>query len=58
MKSFNKRYSRSREHADLATRRIRVRESVTVHSRAKAPVVPVLDSLLPILTDWKLRTLA
>jgi len=45
------------EHVDLARRRIHVRESVAGPLKDKdSRVVPILDSLLPILGEWKLRT--
>ncbi len=45
------------EHVDLANRRVHVRESVGGPLKDKdSRVVPVLDALHPILTQWKLRT--
>lgn len=45
------------EHVDLAARRIHVRESVKGPLKnKKSRVVPILDALAPILTDWKLRS--
>lgn len=45
------------EHVDLGTRRIHVRESVAGPLKDKdSRVVPILDSLLPILAEWKLGT--
>jgi integrase len=44
-------------HVDLATRRIHVRESVKGPLKDKeSRIVPILDSLLPILTAWKLKS--
>lgn len=44
-------------HVDLAARRIHVRESVKGPLKDKdSRVVPILDRLLPVLADWKLRT--
>jgi integrase len=44
-------------HVDLAARRIHVRESVTGPLKDKdSRVVPILDPLLPVLAEWKLRT--
>jgi integrase len=44
-------------HVDLAARRIHVRESVKGPLRDKdSRVVPVLDPLLPILSEWKLKS--
>jgi integrase len=45
------------EHVDLETRRIHVRESVKGPLKDNdSRVAPILDALLPILTEWKLRT--
>lgn len=42
---------------DLGTRRIHVRESVKGPLKDKdSRMVPVLDSLLPILREWKLKS--
>ena len=44
-------------HVDLAARRIHVRESVKGPLKDEdSRVVPILDRLLPVLADWKLRT--
>jgi integrase len=44
-------------HVDLATRRIHVREAVSGPLKDdESRVVPILDSLYPILTAWKLKT--
>lgn len=44
-------------HVDLATRRIHVRESVKGPLKDdESRVVPILDSLQPILAAWKLKT--
>jgi integrase len=44
-------------HVDLQSRRIHVRESVKGPLKDKdSRVVPILDRLLPVLADWKLRT--
>ena len=45
------------EHVDLAARRIHVRESVRGPLKDKdSRVVPILDSLFPVLAAWKMRT--
>lgn len=45
------------QHVDLSTRRIHVRESVKGPLKDKdSRVVPILDSLVPVLTAWKLKT--
>jgi integrase len=45
------------EHVDLVARRIHVRESVTGPLKDKdSRIVPILDSLAPILAKWKLET--
>ncbi len=45
------------EHVDLPARRIHVRESVKGPTKDKdSRMVPVLDSLAPILTEWRLKT--
>jgi len=44
-------------HVDLAARRIHVRESVNGPLKdGDSRIVPVLDALLPILTEWKLKS--
>jgi len=44
-------------HVDLQMRRIDVRESVKGPLKDKdSRMVPILDRLLPVLRDWKLRT--
>jgi integrase len=44
-------------NVELATRRIHVRESVKGPTKDKnSRVAPVLDALLPILREWKLKT--
>lgn len=44
-------------HIDLAARRIHVRESVKGPLKDKdSRVVPILDPLLPILSEWKLKS--
>jgi integrase len=44
-------------HVDLAARRIHVRESVKGPLKDKdSRVVPILDPLLPILAEWKLKS--
>ena len=44
-------------HVDLGTRRIHVRESVEGPLKDKeSRIAPILDSLLPVLTEWKLKT--
>jgi integrase len=44
-------------HVDLCARRIHVRESVAGPLKDKdSRVAPILDSLLPILSEWKLKT--
>jgi integrase len=44
-------------HVDLGSRRIHVRESVSGPLKDKdSRVVPILDALLPVLTEWKLNT--
>jgi integrase len=44
-------------HVDLAARRIHVRESVKGPLKDKdSRVVPILDPMLPILTEWNLKT--
>jgi len=44
-------------HVDLAARRIHVRESVAGPLKDKdSRVVPILDPLLPILSEWELKT--
>ena len=44
-------------HVDLAARRIHVRESVKGPLKDKdSRVVPILDPLLPILSEWKLKS--
>jgi integrase len=44
-------------HVDLDARRIHVRESVTGPLKDKdSRVVPILDSLAPVLRAWKLKT--
>ena len=43
-------------HVDLAARRIHVRESINGPLKdGDSRIVPVLDALLPILTEWKLK---
>lgn len=43
-------------HVDLAARRIHVRESVKGPLKDDdSRVVPILDALLPVLQEWKLR---
>jgi integrase len=45
------------EHVDLGARRIHVRESVAGPLKDKdSRVAPILDSLLPILAEWKLKS--
>jgi integrase len=45
------------EHVDLDGRRIHVRESVTGRLKDdESRVVPILDSLLPVLKAWRLKT--
>jgi integrase len=45
------------EHVDLLARRIHVRESVAGPLKDKdSRIVPILDSLHPVLIAWKLRT--
>jgi integrase len=45
------------EHVDLERRRIHVRESVKGPLKDKdSRVVPVLNPLVPILTEWRLKT--
>jgi integrase len=45
------------EHVDLKTRRIHVRESVAGPLKDDdSRMVPILDSLLPVLKAWKLKT--
>ncbi len=45
------------EHLDLGTKRIHLRESVTGTLKDKeSRVVPILNALLPILAEWKLKT--
>jgi integrase len=45
------------EHVDLGARRIHVRESVAGPLKDdESRVVPILDSLLPVLKAWKLKT--
>jgi len=45
------------EHVDLKARRIHVRESVAGPLKDEdSRVVPILDSLLPVLKKWKLET--
>jgi len=45
------------EHVDLGSRRIHVRESVSGPLKDKdSRMVPILDALLPVLTEWKLKT--
>jgi hypothetical protein len=44
-------------HVDLAARRIHVRESIKGPLKdGDSRIVPVLDALLPILTEWKLKS--
>jgi hypothetical protein len=44
-------------HLDLVARRIHVRESVNGQLKdGDSRIVPVLDALLPILTEWKLKS--
>lgn len=44
-------------HVDLVTRRIHVRESVKGPTKDKdSRMVPILDALLPVLSEWKLKT--
>lgn len=45
------------EHVDVPARRIHVRESVKGPTKDKdSRMVPILDALAPILTEWKLKT--
>ena len=45
------------EHVDLGARRIHVRESVAGPLKDdESRVVPILDSLVPVLKAWKLKT--
>jgi integrase len=45
------------EHVDLLARRIHVRESVTGPLKDKdSRVAPILDSLYPVLREWKLKS--
>ena len=44
-------------HVDLVARRIHVRESINGPLKdGDSRIVPVLDALLPILTEWKLKS--
>jgi integrase len=44
-------------HLDLAARRIHVRESINGPLKDNdSRIVPVLDALLPILTEWKFKS--
>ena len=44
-------------HVDIAARRIHVRESIKGPLKdGDSRIVPILDALAPILTEWKLRT--